>query len=187
MAGESRQALLGRVVDHLVSAGTADLSLRQLAAAVGSSHRMLLYHFGSSENLMEAVVLEVEQRTRTWFFEVAQPEDASLAELVLLLWDRASSEELEPLVRLFFALYSRMVERRRTTELTEQLITSWLDPAVASLTGHGMPAQRAAELARLGLAVTRGLLLDVLATGDRVAARAAMRAYADAVFPAGPT
>ena len=61
---QSRAVLLARVVDHLTSSGLSNQSLRVLASAVGSSHRMLLYHFGSYDGLVAAVVGEVEQRQR---------------------------------------------------------------------------------------------------------------------------
>lgn len=50
------------------------------------------------------------------------------------------------------------------------------------LVARGVPRARAHTLARLGLAVFRGLLLDLLATGDRPAADAAMRTYVRAVL-----
>ena len=40
-----------------------------------------------------------------------------------------------------------------------------------------MGRQEALAQARLGIAVSRGLLLDLLATGDRAAVDAAMEAY----------
>ena len=63
------------------------------------------------------------------------------------------------------------------------LVAGWLEPVEALLTAHGVPAQRAAAQARLGLAVTRGLLLDLLATGDRAGADAAHRIYVTALYP----
>jgi len=184
--GESRQALLDRVVDHLTETGSAELSLRQLAAAVGSSHRMLLYHFGSADDLREAVVLEVEERMRTWFFAVADSDQLSLSDLTFAMWKRVSAVELEGVVRLFFGLYVRLLEQQRNREITDLLVTRWLQPTVEFLTGRGVPADRAGHLARLGIAASRGLLLDVLATGDREAADAAARAYAAALFPVDP-
>jgi AcrR family transcriptional regulator len=183
VVGESRQALLTRVVDHLTSTGSADISLRQLAAAVGTSHRMLLYHFGSADALLTAVVLEVEERMRSWFFSVADADDLSLRDLSYAMWERVSAVELEGVVQLFFSLYARLLEQQRRGEVAELLVNSWLEPAAAFLVARGVPEQRARQLARLGTAATRGLLLDVLATGDREAADAAARAYADALFP----
>jgi AcrR family transcriptional regulator len=50
------------VPGHALDTGIADLSLRQLAAAIGTSHRMLLYHFGSREGLLAAVTRAVEEQ-----------------------------------------------------------------------------------------------------------------------------
>jgi AcrR family transcriptional regulator len=58
---QARERLLAAAVDHAMRDGIADLSLRELAAAIGTSHRMLLYHFGSREGLLIAVVQAVEE------------------------------------------------------------------------------------------------------------------------------
>ncbi len=52
---QARDRLLAAAVDQAMNGGIADLSLRELASAVGTSHRMLLYHFGSREGLLVAV------------------------------------------------------------------------------------------------------------------------------------
>jgi len=49
---QARERLLAAAVGHALDSGIADLSLRQLAAAIGTSHRMLLYHFGSRQGLL---------------------------------------------------------------------------------------------------------------------------------------
>jgi AcrR family transcriptional regulator len=51
----SPETLLAAAVDRALHGGIADLSLRQTAAAIGTSHRMLIYHFGSREGLLAAV------------------------------------------------------------------------------------------------------------------------------------
>ena len=51
-----RERLLAKAVDHVAAHGVADLSLRALAAALGTSHRMLLYHFGSKEQLWKGCI-----------------------------------------------------------------------------------------------------------------------------------
>src|SRR5262249_6456846 len=64
-ASQARDRLLAAAVRHAMDSGIADLSLRQLAAAIGTSHRMLLYHFGSREGLLIAVTRAVEEQHRT--------------------------------------------------------------------------------------------------------------------------
>ena len=60
-------------MDHFVADGLGDLSLRKIAAAIGTSHRMLLYHFGSKSGLLVEVVRAVEARTRAQFGAIAGP------------------------------------------------------------------------------------------------------------------
>jgi hypothetical protein len=57
------------------------------------------------------------------------------------------------------------------------VIEPWIEPAARLAEANGVPAEAARSLARLGLAVTRGLLLDLLATRDRAAVDVAMEQW----------
>ena len=59
-----RERLLGAAMEHVAQHGVGDLSLRSLAAALGTSHRMLIYHFGSREGLLIEVIRAVEAQQR---------------------------------------------------------------------------------------------------------------------------
>jgi len=59
-----REALLSAVADYLLENGLADLSLRPLASATGTSARMLIYHFGSKERLIVDAMDEIRDRQR---------------------------------------------------------------------------------------------------------------------------
>jgi hypothetical protein len=63
-------------------------------------------------------------------------------------------------------------------ELRERLVTTWLDALETMWTTRGVPRLAARQQARLDLAVARGLLHDLLLTGDRPAVDGAMQAYA---------
>ena len=63
-ASQPRERLLAAAVEQARQGGIADLSLRELAAAIGTSHRMLLYHFGSREGLLLAIAGAVEETER---------------------------------------------------------------------------------------------------------------------------
>ncbi len=58
----AREQLLERALEFLTGRGMGDISLRELAAALGTSHRMLIYHFGSKEGLFVEVVRASERR-----------------------------------------------------------------------------------------------------------------------------
>ena len=62
---QRRRQLLDALVEEFADGGVGDRSLREVAAAVGTSHRMLLHHFGSREELLVAIVEHVERRQMT--------------------------------------------------------------------------------------------------------------------------
>ncbi len=161
--------LLSRVIDEVAAHGLTDRSLRDLAAAAGTSHRMVLYHFGSRDGLVAAIVDEIEARQRAAMSELAR-HSTSATELVRAMWRRVSSPELLPFVRLFF---ESLAATTRAGDVS--LTTPWLDDGQAIGRLLGAPTDPV-EL-RLGIAVTRGLLIDVLAGGDVDAATESLERY----------
>lgn len=61
--------------------------------------------------------------------------------------------------------------------LLDGIIDIWLVPLTEWNRSQGMPALAARANARLGVAVARGLLLDLLATGDGAGVDAAMEQF----------
>ena len=109
--GDARTALLDRIVADVAEHGLRDRSLRDLATAAGSSHRMVLYHFESRDGLVAAIVESVEAAQRDLLVELAA--DAPDARsLVLALWERVSAPELRSFVRLFFETVATTSEPR---------------------------------------------------------------------------
>jgi AcrR family transcriptional regulator len=179
----ARDRLLAAAVDSAHDGGIADLSLRELASAIGTSHRMLIYHFGSREGLLVAVAQAVEETERAALVtSLNSAADARRA------WKRLSEPKLWPQERLFFELYSYALLGRPGTEgFLDGIVESWVAPIAAAWVDAGADAKTARADARLGLAVVRGLLLDLLATGDRKGVDAAYERFlrqADASLPA---
>jgi AcrR family transcriptional regulator len=175
-----KQRLLDAVIDHFTTDGLADQSLRRIAEAVGSSHRMLLYHFGSKDGLLLEVVREVEARTQVRLAQVAEGTAMRSDVVIRRMWSYLTDPELAGFERLFFALYGRALQGDRATlPLLKDDIEHWLDANVALAAEVGVPAELARTHGRLGLAVMRGLLLDLLATGDRDAVDAALEVFAE--------
>lgn len=172
-----REVLLRRVTEHLLEAGAQDLTLRGVAAAVGSSHRMLIYHFGTIDGLVTAVVGEVDRREQQALADLAADPDAELGELTRAFWRRVSAPELRPLGRLFFDLYGRLLAREGS-EADRLLVAPWLDSVEQMGVARGFDPRTSRALARLGNAVTRGLILDLLATEDEEGVDDAHKMYA---------
>lgn len=179
MAGVNpRQRLLNAAIEHIAERGISDLSLRELAAAIGSSHRMLIHHFGGREGLLVAVVQEVEARQRALMDDVMPDPSTAPGDAMRAWWQHISHERLWPNERLFFELYGQALQGRPgSTELLDGIVDSWLEPAATLLTQMGLSREEGEAAARLGIAVTRGLLLDLLATRDRARVDAAMEVH----------
>jgi AcrR family transcriptional regulator len=175
-----RERLLVAVIAHIQHSGLADLSLRELAAAIGTSHRMLIYHFGSREGLLVAVVQAVEVAQRAFMAELFADPHASRAAVMRAMWQRVADPSLWPNERLFFELYAQALHGRPGTEgMLDDVVESWVRPATEEGVRRGYTAELARTDARLGVAVVRGLLLDLLATGDRTAVDAAFEHYVE--------
>src|SRR4051812_29604269 len=176
--GQPRARLLAAVLDHVAARGISDLSLRDVAAAVGTSHRMLIYHFGSREGLMVAIVQAVEAAQRAFLAELTADPSLSQADTVRMMWRRLADPALWPNERLFFEIYVLALQGRPgTAGLLDDIVDAWVEPSVAWAMQRGRPASEARADARLAVAVCRGLLLDLLATGDRAAVDAAVERY----------
>jgi AcrR family transcriptional regulator len=176
---KAKEALLGQMVDHFVADGLGDLSLRKIAAAIGTSHRMLIYHFGSKDGLLVAVIRSVEAAQREFFAHLLQAQPAlPPGDGIRLMWRHFTDPQLAPHERLFFEIYAQALQGRPgTTGLLDDVVDAWIEPTAAYAIERGVPAQAARADARLGVAVMRGLLLDLLATGNRSAVDAALERY----------
>jgi AcrR family transcriptional regulator len=175
---EARERLLAATIDHVAEHGIGELSLRGLAAALGTSHRMLIYHFGSKDGLLVAVVREVEERQRLVLGALLTDGSMSVQERARRFWRLLADPAMWPHERLFFELYGQALQgRSHTAALLDGIVTDWLGPLTELGVQQGRSEDAARAEARLGIAVTRGLLLDLLATGDRAGVDEAMEAF----------
>jgi len=167
-------------MDYVAQNGLSDVSLRTLATALGTSHRMLIHHFGSKEELWVEIVRTVEARQRELLAAILPDPEQPLAEAMRAWWKHMSDPALWPNERLFFEIYGQALQgRRHTTELLDGIVDDWLDPVTEINVSLGIPRPMARAHARLGVAVTRGLLLDLLATRDVAGVDEAMDAFID--------
>ena len=168
---ERRRQLLDALIEAFASGGIGDRSLREIAEAVGTSHRMLLHHFGSRDELLLTIVDEVERRQMSTLSDAdTEPADAMAA-----MWADVRRPELRPFERLFFECYSRGAQGEQPyARMVPGAVESWLAEVDAKTGGTADPA-----FVRLGLAVIRGLLLDLVATDDDDGVDAAARAFVE--------
>lgn len=179
---ERRAALLAAATQHVLDHGMADLSLRPLAAALSTSPRMLLYHFGSKERLVIEILAAARVRqaelTAGWLRE--QP-GLGPADLLRRFW-RWQTGEHQPFLRLFFEVYGlALQDPGRFPGFPADAVRDWLPPVARAIEEAGVPAAEARSAASVVIAGYRGLLLDVLATGDVDRATEALDLFLEAI------
>ena len=162
-----RDDLLERLVEYVWENGMSDLQLRPLAKAVGSSPRGLLYHFGSKEDLVTAVLARAGARQRE-VFETLPRDQNSYAETVRAAWSVMSSPKNEGMFRLFFEVYGlALQDRDRFPDFLERAIENWLSYLEGPALRDGYSRADARAIATVLLAGYRGFLLDLCATRER--------------------
>ncbi|MEW2221094.1 TetR/AcrR family transcriptional regulator [Streptomyces sp. NPDC006990] len=175
---DRRARLVDAALDHVAAHGIADLSLRRLGGAIGVSHRMLIHHFGSKEKLLVEIVRASERRQRELLAGLRLEPGLSPADAARRLWQQLADPSLAGQERLFFEICGHALRGRpEALPFLEGLVAEWLEPLAAAEEAAGADAATARSRARLGLATVRGLLLDLLATGDRAGVDAALEEF----------
>ncbi|KUL37494.1 hypothetical protein ADL22_21280 [Streptomyces sp. NRRL F-4489] len=158
---------MARATDYVLAHGLAGLSLRPLAAALDTSPRMLLYDFGSKQELVAAVLAEARRRGAARLAESLPAEAASPEDHLRAIWAWISAPERAPFVRLFFEVHADGLAHPENYPDQAEAITDWfptLGAAFRDITTAGPDATVAPTLI---MAVIRGLLFDLTTTGDR--------------------
>ncbi len=155
-----RDELLDQVTDHVLEHGLVGLTLRPLAAAIGTSDRMLIYHFGSRDGLVSAVVARAGDRSVAAVD--ALPGAPSVRAAVNRLWASYGEEPLSACMDLYvqaaatglFGSEPYLSEARASNE-------RWAAALRAYLVRSGAPARRAGRIVTLVDSALYGFHLDL--------------------------
>jgi AcrR family transcriptional regulator len=164
-----REELIELAYRHVLKHGLADMSLRPLAKTVGSSPRVLLFLFGSKDDLVRALLARAradELRAIDAFHQDSHSVDVSTA--AAQVWDWLAAPEHRSLLTLWVEAYARsLVDPSGPWEgFARQTVDDWLELlGSCQVPGRRRSAAGAAERTMI-LALLRGALLDLLATGD---------------------
>src|SRR5262249_38081046 len=149
---------LSGAVDYFVKHGVADLSLRPMAAAMGTSARMLIFHFGSKERLIQAVLGEVNARLQASFS--ALPEGG---QPLKQFWLWATRPENLPYLRLMYEVQVIAIQNPKAYgHYLKKTSMDWLLIAETAMSA----SLRSPVMATLCIAVFDGLFLELLSTGN---------------------
>ncbi|TPG14701.1 TetR/AcrR family transcriptional regulator [Sphingomonas koreensis] len=154
-----RQAAIERMADHVLANGLAGATLRPLAAAVGTSDRMLLYYFTDKEDLLTSVLERIaarllQQLDRAIPAGSPQPFNTLLDQV----WTVLGSDNLKPYMHVWLDLISAAARgiqpHRHVAGMIADGYLAWVASHLAS------PSDRSPLVsAPLFLAIFEGLYL----------------------------
>ncbi len=174
-----RETLAEAATDYALEHGLVGLSLRPLAAAIGTSDRMLLYHFRDKDDLV-ATLLRVSNDRSVGRIRALAPA-ADVRSAVLGLWRTVTSPELDRCQRMYVeAAALGLLGTEPYASVVREANGDWMEAVAEHLRASGMPHRRASRAVVLVDAVFMGLQLD-LPLADPAGVTQAVEDLADAV------
>ena len=161
-----KRELLEAAYRYVLGNGLADMSLRPLARAIGSSPRVLLFLFGSKEGLIRALLARARE-DELGYLEALR-DSQGMAATGREIWSWLAAPPHRALLALWVEGYARSLlgEPGPWAEFGADTVRDWLDLLAARQPAGRRDTEVAADERTLLLAVLRGALLDLLATGD---------------------
>ncbi len=165
-----KDVLLSHMADHVLGNGLRDATLRPLARAAGTSDRMLIYHFGSKEALIAAVLDHLAGRL-TAMLDAAPmpPAPAALAETLLAMM---RSPPVQPYVAVWLEVIAGAGRGDPVFRETAMRILTHFHCWLMGRLPPGTPAPEAAA-ARLLVTIEGTLLVEAAGDAGRALTKAA--------------
>ncbi|MDQ4054849.1 MAG: TetR/AcrR family transcriptional regulator [Actinomycetota bacterium] len=157
------------VTDYVLEHGLIGLSLRPLAADLGTSDRMLLYHFGSKDELVAAVLRAADARSTEYVHHMVPSKD--LRGAVRDLWAAMLVPHVDRCTRLYVeAAALGLFGQEPYASVVREANEHWTAALVEHLVRSGVRRPLARRAARLIDAAFMGFQLDLpldVSTRDR--------------------
>jgi AcrR family transcriptional regulator len=155
-----REELAEAATDYALEHGLIGLSLRPLAEALGTSDRMLLYHFADKDDLVATILRTTSARSVGTLREL--PPSRDLRTAVLDLWQAVTTGSQERCQRLYVEAAALGLFGREpyATEVREAN-AGWMSALADHLVGAGVPRRESRRAANLVDATFVGLQMDL--------------------------
>ena len=175
-----RAELLDLAYQYAVQRGGTDITLRPIAAAIGSSPRVLIYLFGSKEGLIRALLGRSRAEEIALLAELRDSGSSTrdtLGEATLRIWSYLADEARRPLMRLWLDGYARSLSQPAGpwAGFARDSVNDWLTLLADMQAAEMRDTPGGLAERTLALAVLRGALLDLLSTDDEARATDAVR------------
>ena len=167
---ERRQELLDRIVVYLAENGLAQATLRPMAAALDVSINRLVHHFGSKDELLStALRRSIELQIDVQEGWLRRNPHLTMVDLYRKWWKwiNASPENFAAVRLNYEAAALNPKVTGLAGEVRADQIGVWRHVAASHFQQEGLPADRAELEAVLAKATFTGLVMDLIATGER--------------------
>lgn len=172
---QKKEDLLERCLAAAIEVGALDSSINAIAKRIGTSGRMLVYHFGSKQELEQQLIglLETRLREKLWSFQSLSLEGVNcLAEPLLEMWSHLTSPEMRGLLKLTTELNQRAIQGDSEIQrFVEQESQKWVD-SLFNLTNDKTTALLLFHL-------FQGAILDFLTTGNAQRGQQTIKAFTE--------
>jgi AcrR family transcriptional regulator len=161
-----KRELLEAAYRYVLGNGLAGMSLRPLASEIGSSPRVLLFLFGSKEGLIRALLARAREDELRYLAELRGSQ--GMREAGREVWSWLAAPAHRALLALWVEGYARSLlgEPGPWAGFGRDTVSDWLELLAERQPAARRDTQEAEAERTLLLAVLRGALLDLLATGD---------------------
>ncbi|HEY9078666.1 TetR/AcrR family transcriptional regulator [Magnetovibrio sp.] len=155
----TKDRLLQGATAWLMRNGADDFSLRNVAKDLNTSARMLVYHFGSKNGLLTAVLQGI---AAMWMSEVRVLESTALVEQLRRLWtQKLTTDAAQNLHVVTIQLWASGLASRDPlfAPFLHTLSKGWIDAFTPHFEARGLSREQAVARAMLAVAAIEGLLL----------------------------
>ncbi|MDA3903000.1 MAG: TetR/AcrR family transcriptional regulator [Desulfuromusa sp.] len=177
-----KENLLDKCLDATLEKGIAGFGLRKLAKQVGTSARMLIYHFGSAESLLMDMIREYSNREKKRFTGRMNERGkmSTVGEFIRFNWDTYQKDDRKKVLIVLIEIYARALRKREEHDaFFKDILFEWIELVEDILTEtYGFNHDDANRWATLIIAVSRGLLLDWLGSEGTDRTEGAMAVFA---------
>jgi AcrR family transcriptional regulator len=157
--------LLDAALKYLIDHGVANASLRPMAAELGTSPRILMFHFRSKEGLLQDVFEELHSRLQASLRAMASSDSDSFRVAPLRrFWQWATSRENFP---YFCLLYEAQIVALQNPQEYGRYLRKASSDWQAAAFDLMSPSLKSKAMASLCIAVFDGLMLELMSGGDR--------------------
>lgn len=168
---ERKAELLAAILDYLMDKTLAELTFRSLADGLGMSAYVLVYHFGSRDQLINDIVVSIESRLdRMRNTDVRDIDRAAWREFLLDSWQWTMAQRNRHLTRLEFEATAQDIVAAEPRGTSQEHFRMLHHKTRDWLMVQGIPEEFADTDARLFTSTFYGLQFDFVVMNEPEAA-----------------